>query len=215
MPKNRTEQAPFEIQAETSQYYSSNYLSPERLSSFGYQIELSLGLDGYSYAEVGIGAGFLGTVLTRNNKKYIGIDNHSGLSPDLISVLPYLPIETNSIDVCMCFQVLEHLPKSMLQSCISELARISRVGVVLSIPNATKTNKSIKQNLAIQIYKIFKFPQRFAPITYPQDEQHFWEIGRGLEIQELINCTAKENLKLKISFRNKFNLYHHFFVFIK
>jgi len=214
MPINRSEESPFGLQADFAHYFTSDYLTPKRLSSLGFQIETSLGLQGLTYLEIGIGAGLLGNILKKNNKMYIGIDNNVGLSPHLIGVLPLLPFSPNSFDVSMCFQVLEHIPKSLLQDSIFELTRVSKIGVVISIPNSLD-QVNLKRNIARKFYKKFGFPKRWAPMSEPLDLEHFWEIGCGLDVSEFVNISENAGLKIKTIFRNPFNLYHHFFVFVK
>lgn len=214
MPINRSEETPFGLQAESKHYFTNNYLTPNRLSSLGYQIELCLGLEGCRYLEVGIGAGLLGDILKKNGKVYTGIDNNMGLSPNVVGVLPQLPFKQNSFDVSMCFQVLEHIPKSLLQDSISELARMSTIGLVISVPNASEKDNA-KRRIAKTVYKKFGIPKRWAPRSEPNDPQHFWELGRGLDVVKFIAIAENAGLNLKTEFRNPHNLYHHFFVFVK
>ncbi len=182
--------------------------------NIGFQIDLSLGIEAATYLEVGIGSGLLGGILIKNGKRFVGIDNNKGLGPDLMGVLPYLPFGANSFDVVMCFQVLEHIPVSMLKKSLTELARVSKIGVVLSLPEPDD-NTGLKNRFAKRFFKIFHLPKRWSPRSVPIDSQHFWELGCGLEIGEFISLAGKAGMKLKTNFRNPYNYYHHFFLFVK
>ncbi|MGH2617700.1 MAG: class I SAM-dependent methyltransferase [Thermomicrobiales bacterium] len=46
-----------------------------------------------------------------------------------------LPFPDQSFDVVGCFEVLEHLPGDLPRQALSELARVARQGVVLSVPH--------------------------------------------------------------------------------
>jgi SAM-dependent methyltransferase len=46
-----------------------------------------------------------------------------------------LPFPDDSFDVVGCFEVLEHLPGDLPRQALSELARVARRGVVLSVPH--------------------------------------------------------------------------------
>ena len=46
-----------------------------------------------------------------------------------------LPFPDDSFDVVGCFEVLEHLPGELPRQALSELARVARRGVVLSVPH--------------------------------------------------------------------------------
>jgi SAM-dependent methyltransferase len=46
-----------------------------------------------------------------------------------------LPFSDRSFDVVGCFEVLEHLPGDLPRRALSELARVARQGVVLSVPH--------------------------------------------------------------------------------
>ena len=64
-----------------------------------------------------------------------------------------LPFPDRSFDVVGCFEVLEHLPDDLPRRALSELARVARHGVVLSVPHEPMfclANASRGKNLNIR-----------------------------------------------------------------
>ena len=48
-----------------------------------------------------------------------------------------MPVEDGAYDAIVCSQVLEHLPFEDVERALAELARVARVGLVVSVPDAT------------------------------------------------------------------------------
>jgi SAM-dependent methyltransferase len=215
MPINRSEEEPFGIQAPSTQYSSPNYLTPRRLSSIGYQYELAVNTRGQKFLDVGSGNGILSWLLQNNGTEVVSIDHNPGVKPNLVCVLPHLPIKSNAVDVSLCFQVLEHLPYKFLGPSMMELARVSKSNVVISVPDQTEV-PSYKQQFAREIYQTFHLPLRWKPPSRRTDPEHFWEIGvDGIFVEDIIKISEMCQLTMIKHFRNTLFDYHHFFVFEK
>jgi len=64
-----------------------------------------------------------------------------------------LPFADRSFDVVGCFEVLEHLPDDLPRRALSELARVARQAVVLSVPHEpmfSLANVARGKNLAVR-----------------------------------------------------------------
>lgn len=46
-----------------------------------------------------------------------------------------LPFDTNEFDLITCLEVLEHLPQLVFQQALSELSRVSKKYIIVSVPN--------------------------------------------------------------------------------
>ncbi len=212
-PVHRSLDSPFGIQAPAEYYLGDDYLSPNRFSSIGWQFNLSCRLNVHSYVEIGSGNDILAFLLRKRGKLIFTVDHNPGISPDLIGILPQLPLVSRSVDAVLCFQVLEHLPYGLLETCLGELTRVCKRFVVVSVPDQT-VRSSPKQRLALRVYETIHFPARWKPLPSDIDPEHFWELGHnGVSAENIIDIATKCVLGLVNHFRNDLFLYHHFFVF--
>lgn len=94
-----------------------------------------------SIVEFGCGNGILCDLLSYMNMDVTGVDifdnevvydraAYEFVQHDL-TLTPY-PFEDNEFDWCVCFDVLEHLPKECIDSVLKEMERISR-GVIFKV----------------------------------------------------------------------------------
>lgn len=95
--------------------------------------------------EVGCGEGYLINYITKKNPKLkiIGLDINKTvleyakiLNPTvhfLNKSILSLPFENNTIPLIICSEVLEHIKKP--SKAISELLRVSSIGIILTVPN--------------------------------------------------------------------------------
>lgn len=218
----RTAANPFGLQAEASHYSGTSYLSPERLSSIGYQFKLACESGGKSFVNVGASHGLLELLLARSSLHVIGIDLDPALQPDIIGVLPFLPLRDSCVDVAMAFQVLEHMPFGMLGDCLRELRRVARARVIVSLPDRTPffpfhPTTSRLEALALSFYRWTWTRQRwrYAESTYV-DPQHFWEIGNpGITAKTIVEQGAAVGLNILELCRNPYFPYHTFFLFAR
>lgn len=210
-PVGRTENEPFGIQKKPLDYLQPSYLTPKRMSSYGYQYKLAIETNARSFLNIGSPNSVLKHLLELQNLHVIDLDIDYNTKPDVNAALPHLPFFNKSIEVVMCFQVLEHMPFDMLASSLLELKRVTEKFILLSLPDRTTTKR---EKIKYQVYKIFKHPfewDKYKPI--PIDPEHFWEIGQGNITESMVLEVIRQNhLNVSSHFRNVLSLYHHFFV---
>lgn len=106
-----------------------------------------------SILDVGCGNGIFVNFLNEQPRKYSrlhGVDRSlTALSfvktEKSQASIENLPFDTNEFDLITCLEVLEHLPQLVFQQALSELSRVSKKYIIVSVPN--------KQNLQYgQIY---------------------------------------------------------------
>ena len=93
-----------------------------------------------SLLDVGCGTGVLTDWLAGLGFDATGVDIDSELmlqmrSPHSEASIESLPFTDGSFDFVVASEVLEHLPEPMFGAAISELGRVARSGIVVSVPN--------------------------------------------------------------------------------
>jgi len=143
------------------------------------------------------------------------MDIDAELKPDHIGSVLQMPFPDKHYDVVCCFQVLEHLPYENFEAALSELFRVARRGVIISLPDAGKV-------LQLHISKICKKQMFTWPFSrrkeHKFDGQHYWEINKkGYELNKIkdkIQSIGKErSFILEKEYRVWENAFHHFFIF--
>jgi len=184
-----------------SPQFLCEYMTKKRWNSFFHQIDEIISDDVDTVLEVGVGTGFLGLVLVHLfHFKYNSIDTREDLHPDFIGSVLDMPFPDDSYDVVCCFQVLEHLPFKDFERALSEICRVARKKVIISLPNAAKL-------LLPSIPHIF-------------DGDHYWEINKiGFSLKKIKGIIryvgSLHCYELEKDYRVKEQKYHHFFVLKK
>lgn len=142
-------------------------------------------------------------------------------SPIVISSVTKLPLPDASFDYVYCCQVLEHLPFDEFPQAVSELCRISRKKIIISLPDNRKFFRFSLKLPKLNLEKVISIPKTGKDISIQNHGQHFWEIGD----ERFNNCMAER--EILTLFRHSFNIrsvshyrfyerpYQHFFVLTK
>ena len=145
---------------------------------------------------------------------YESMDIAEELKPDHIGSLIEMPFLDKQYDIVVCFQVLEHIPFELFEKALSELFRVAKKSVIISLPNA-------EAFLKIQIPKICRMKLVKKPFSKAKehefDGEHYWEVNKkGYEIKRImkiiVDTGKKYNCALEKNYRIWENPYHHFFV---
>jgi SAM-dependent methyltransferase len=196
------------------EYTFEKYTGIDRFSSYWYQLREIMTDRPNSVLEVGVGEAVVANYLKAMTKvAYTSADFAEDLSPDVVADVRALPFVDNSYDTICAFEVLEHLPFDDFEKAVSELVRVSKNKVLISLPH-------FGPPLALR----FKFP--FLPevslawkVPYPKEHiwngQHYWEIGKKGYPVSRIRAALKKHGSLVKEFVPFENQYHHFFVLSK
>ena len=184
-----------------------------RWVSYWYQINEVLNLDPRDVLEIGIGNKTVSNYLNNQNIATTSLDIDRSLKPDIVGNVLKLPFEDNSFDVVLCAEVLEHLPFKEFEKALSELKRVTKKYMVLSLPHF---GHSLKFSFKIPLIKEKKFAIRIPfPKAHQFNGEHYWEIGKkGYQLLK-IKGILKRYFKIKKDFIPFENQYHHFFVLEK
>lgn len=126
-----------EPQIDASIYRSRAYLTKERICSFWHQLDEVLALEPAGVLEVGPGPGMVTGWLRDMGVEVATLDFDEDVQPDVVGSVTQIPLADGSVDVALCAQVLEHLPWADAALAVRELARVSRKGLVLTVPDVS------------------------------------------------------------------------------
>ena len=203
-------------QVDCAHYEFCKYVSKERWASFYHQLAEVMAFAPLDVLEVGPGPGILNTLLKKFGIKAVTLDHAADLCPDIVASAMDIPFCDNQYDCVCAFQVLEHMPYDKSLAVFRELVRVSRNGVVISLPNA-----NIIWPISVHVPRL---GVRFIHVPKPSsifgfstpDSQHYWEVGRaGYSRDRIVEDLLKERVKLIKEYRVNEFPYHHFFVFVK
>ncbi len=150
-----------------SYYYQIN-LIPKKISSI---------------LEIGIGNKFVSSQLRKLGKIVTTLDVDRKLKPDIIANVNAIGLKDRSFDCVICYEVLEHLPLSMFETCLNELRRISRKYLIISLPFS-----GFAAGLYLKLPlrgggRIFRIPLPFfsrpEKLVKKFKIAHYWAIGEG------------------------------------
>ena len=194
-------------------YSFSKYDHKNRWISYWHQIDEVLGLSPQNVLEVGVGSKVVANYLKDRGVKVVTLDIDANLKPDVTASIIKMPLESDSFDVVLCAEALEHLPFEKFEEGLKELKRVSKKNIVLSLPHF---GHSLKFGFKIPLIKERKFSMRLAfPIKHEFNGEHYWEIGkRGYSLKKIRDIIRKY-FKIRKEFIPFENQYHHFFVLEK
>lgn len=194
-----------------SHYKFEQYAFEGRFVSYYWQLKEVLALDPKSILEVGVGDKVFGGFIKNNTPVlYTSVDVAEDLHPDVVGSVLALPFADKSFDVVCAFEVLEHLPFDQFDKAVSELCRVARTNVVISLPHFGPTfSFSLKIPLLPQLRGSLKIP---FPKKHIFNGQHYWEIGKSGYTVSRIRTALSHYGEVCKDFVPFGSPYHHFFV---
>lgn len=197
-------------QVDKDAYSFEKYAEEERFVSYQAQLAEIMRAKPASIMEVGVGDQVVGQYLKNNTPiAYTGVDIADDVGADVIAPVTQLPFEDNSFDVSCAFEVLEHLPFDQFQPALTELARVARTHVLLSLPHfGPMLSFAFKIPFLPRVRLAYKIP---FPKEHAFNGQHYWEIGkRGYSIAR-IRAELRKHGRIVSDFVPFESPYHHFF----
>jgi SAM-dependent methyltransferase len=191
-------------------YTTLRYDTKKRWCSYWHQVEETLAVSPSSVLVVGVGSGVVAAYLRWLGVAVTTLDLVDELEPDLVADVRDIPAEADAFDVVLCCQVLEHLDFAEVPAALSELARVARACVVISLPRRGRY-----WELTVRIPPLPRFawsgvlPNRRR---YQGDDEHHWELGpRAVPKRRLEELLAEHLTELR-SYHVREHPYHEFFV---
>lgn len=201
-------------QVDKEAYNFHSYSHPDRWVSYYHQLDSVLADSPQNILEVGVGDGVMRDYLKNNTSiAYTSIDVAEDLHPDVVGSVTKMPFADASYDVVCAFEVLEHLPFEEFEKALSEIKRVSRGRVVISLPHF---GPPIQFMLKVPFLRPIKIAVK---IPYAQKHQfngqHYWEIGKRGYAPSKIRAILEKYFTITKEFIPFESQYHHFFVLQK
>lgn len=200
-------------QVDKSHYGFAHYMSKGRWSSVWHQIDEVQKLNPSNVLEIGPGGGVFKTVASIFGIEVETLDFDIALNPNYVGLATELPFSDMSFDVVCAFQVLEHMPYDDSLSAFSEMVRVCRSNVVISLPDARSVWRYLIYIPKIGAYNfLVPRPQLRAPIHRPERE-HYWEVSKmNYQVSRIVRDFSR-HIRLVKTYRVPEFPYHRFFVF--
>lgn len=187
--------------------YNESYLNFNLWLDYYYQYRLVANTKRRNILEVGKGPGVFEAILRHFNYNVTTADNNPGTAPDYLCDIRKLPFPNGSYDVVCAYEVLEHIPFSDFKVALSEMSRVSKRYLAISLPYASiylsvaimapqaVILKKIYQTLGIKLGEPIKLnlslPLFFLG-TRLMHKEHCWEMGRRGYTKKRIGKTIEE-----------------------
>lgn len=198
-------------------HYEAPYVRGPRLFSYAHQMNAVLDFEPRTVLEIGPGPGMVTAALRSVGVGVTTVDVQDDLEPDVVASVTDLPFDDGTFDVSMCCQVLEHLPFDEFEPALRELGRVSRAGVVISLPDSTP-HYEVRVHVP-RLRDIFwtGTRQRYRGDDYKRDrlrlDGHYWEIGYPeTTLDEVTRSFKAAGVPARKTWRFVDNEYHRFFV---
>jgi hypothetical protein len=193
--------------------YRRRYMSLPRMITHWHQANAvsEHSLAGAQVLEIGPGAGHTSWLLRQWGMAVTTLDFDPEVRPDIVGDVTQIPCAEGSFDCVLAAEVLEHIPFSEFGKALSELKRVSRGHVVITLP-APFVGASALLNLSGFNPRglFFGLPYWIAHVF---DGEHYWELGkRGYSAWRIRRLIRKHGFRIVSEFRPAPSLYCYFFV---
>lgn len=110
-----------------------------RLCSYRQQLTYAADLQPTTVLLVGNGDGLVPELLRAGGATVTTLDIDPETRPDVVASVLQMPFDDVRFDVCLCCEVLEHLPFDRFSDALQEIRRVARGHAVLSIPDVSRS----------------------------------------------------------------------------
>ncbi len=200
-------------QVDKTHYEGKAYRSAERWISYFHQMALVWQTHPKNVLEIGIGSGVVARELKAQGCDVTTIDIAEDVHPDVVGSILALPFPPASYDVVLAAEILEHIRFEDVEKALSELARVSRKSVVISVPHPGWVFSFVcKLPLLPRTAFLFQIPFFWKKHTF--NGEHYWELGKkGYSTERFLAVARAVGLTLIYSKKYADDPSHRFFLF--
>lgn len=202
----------FKLQVSNQHYAFEKYMSVERWISIWHQVNSIIKLDVKNVLEIGGGGGLLKNIMKTYGVNVKVIDIDPALNPDYLLDVRDANFDKEQFDLCVAFQVLEHMEYKNFKSILREMKRVSKKGCIISLPDSERIWPITAHvpRIGRKTLKIKKpFHKREDAVF---DGEHYWEINKKGYDLEKIMVDLNEIFSSVETWRVDENPYHRFFL---
>jgi len=217
-------------------YVKVSYNRKKNFSSVWFQLNGILNLPKskvYKVLEVGPGIGLMKSLISNFEYDYHTFDIDETYNPSIQGNIVNMPCDDNSFDLICAFQVMQHIPSSELGIALSELHRVAKKYVFLSLPcNMSSFNLNLefssrnrlihRFNFKYSLFKIFtffSFRDRDEKTLKDSDfchHRHYWEVGlKSFSKNKLLHLFIEKGFVVLDHYHNPDHPYHWFIMLEK
>lgn len=206
-------------QVEASHYGFGTYVSKKRWASMWHQLDEVLSLKPETVLELGPGPGIFKALAKAFGVTVETVDIDPELKPDHRASILEMPFADNSYDLVCAFQMLEHLPYTNSLKAFSEMARVAKKHVVISLPDAQRVWRFWFHIPYLGDYHWHLPLMPGVRKKHLFKGEHYWEINkRGYALKKVLadfseSASISKKIKLLHTYRVTELPYHRFFVF--
>jgi len=169
-----------------------DYDAKGRFSAYWHQIDEIRRSKPRNCLEVGVGTGLVATYLHRQGIQIDTLDINAELQPSIVGSVTKIPCADDAYDVVSCCQVLEHLPFDEFKPALTELRRVSRNKMILSLPDLERRYPFLLSVPKIGQLKFLMEVPRLKRMPWCFNGEHHWNIGTGEHPLGRIESALKE-----------------------
>ncbi len=166
-------------------HYFRGYDSWRRFIDYWFQIESVFETKARKVLEVGVGNKTVSDYLEKTGLQVTTCDFAADLKPDVLADVRDLPFEDNAFDTVLCCEVLEHIPFDDFAKALSQLNRVSRKWIIISLPYSAFgisgiVNTRIPRLKDLVVSFHWQIPLFFKSLIFDgvKNKEHYWEVGR-------------------------------------
>ena len=194
-------------------YFVDIYDKWSRFCGYWHQIDQMRKPKPEKMLEVGIGNGFVSNYFKRRGWNITTVDIREITKPDILASVLDMPFDDNSFDLVACCEVLEHLDYEKFPTALSEIHRVTKSDVVISVPDVRRVLELSMYILGIGTARIV-IP--FFGCKKNRQKYHRWEIDRSeYPLKKIKADIIKAGFKITKTCRARGNLVQRFFILKK
>ncbi|MCK4735029.1 MAG: methyltransferase domain-containing protein [Methanophagales archaeon] len=200
------------------EHYYKDYDDVTRFISYFYQIDSVIKTNPKTILEVGIGNKTVSNYLKQFGFDITLCDFDVNLEPDVVADVGDLPFKDDKFDAVLACEILEHIPFEDVSMALSELKRISKKYVIISIPDSSFfTELLFNINIPFLNKKLLHYVLSIPFFThkFKKTNEHYWEMGYKNYSKKQIRKLLKRYFEIKKEFQPILNPCHYFFILEK